>query len=66
MVNCRTLEKLREYVANEQHWLDCLTGRMSQKRFPMGDPRFKQAEAARAAMTELLAAIDKLPSFDAD
>jgi hypothetical protein len=54
------LEKLRAHVAAERHYLDRLTGRMSQKHFPMDDPLLRKAEATRAAMTDLLAEIDKL------
>jgi hypothetical protein len=64
-LTAKQLEQLRAHVARELHWFDCLTGRMSQKHFPLTDPLFKQAEASRAAMTDLLAEINKLLAFDA-
>jgi hypothetical protein len=56
-LTAKQLGVLLDHAKRERHYLDCLTGRMSQKHFPLDDPLFRQAEAARAAMGDLRQAL---------
>jgi hypothetical protein len=60
------LDHISRCVERGRHYLDCLTGRMSQKHFPAADLLFAVAEEARAAVARLAATVDQLKADAVD
>lgn len=56
------LERIRNHVAPSLQYLDRLSGRMNQQRFPHDDELFASSEKVRQAVEELLRTIDRLKS----
>lgn len=57
------LQRLLVGIREKCNYLDRLTGRMTQCHFPHTDALFKKAEAARLAMYEVRAEVERLTAF---